>query len=175
MEQCIVVILGLSGHSFNTVFPLQLHKLIWPVHNMLFASKHSFATLTISSPLILTPSSVMAVGGVCRMRISRFIALASELFDLSTHACICAWISTRLLKLNMFQAEFPVSPPHHVSKWQLYSSSCSGPNLGLFFDSPLSHSWPQSDNRFRWICLWNQSTTWPLLSSTALLLPCLNQ
>lgn len=91
------------------------------------------------------------------MRTPRFLS-NPELPDLST-----TWVSTRHLKLNMLQnsQDFPSC----ISKWQLCSSSCLGPNLGLFFDAPLHLKMSQSDPRFWWLCLWNLSTVLPLLTT----------
>lgn len=155
MDQCIVFIRGLSGHSSNTVFPLQLHKLIGPVDNV-FASKYSFATLTISSSFISTASSVVAVGVVCMMRIPRCTTLASELFDFSTHACISAWVSSSHLRLNMFIAAFPVfllpltsvndNCTLPVAQAQILASSL------ILFCLTVGHSLTTNSNGS---CLWN--------------------
>lgn len=101
------MILIQSFHHSITVTPLAVNKLIWPVCNILLASRYSLATLNKSSSLVYFHIIQSPGDTVCVVGTSRFLS-SPELSDLSTHPCISAWVSARHLKLNMFQAEGPV-------------------------------------------------------------------
>lgn len=99
-----MILLRSFPHSI-TVTPLAVNKLIWPVCNLLFASRYALATLNISSSLVCFHTIQSPGDTVCVVGMPRFLS-SPELSDLSIYFCL--GISTRHLRLNIFQAEGPI-------------------------------------------------------------------